>query len=98
MRKLILILAVLAQPALCQDQKDKGHKSFDELYPPMPGVEYYCMDAHGKRHELGDTICVSAQCTTWIARCETVLNNPTWRKLSDGCPAVALATGPSPAS
>ena len=56
---------------------------------PMPGVEYYCTDATGARREIGDVICITASCQVWVARCEVSLNNPTWRKLSDGCPGVS---------
>jgi len=86
MRILSVLLFALPLPAFAQGTE----MSQAELYPPMPGVEYYCTDASGARREIGDVICISASCTTWVARCEVSLNNPTWRKLSDGCPGVAL--------
>ncbi|WP_425053692.1 hypothetical protein [Psychromarinibacter sp. S121] len=59
-------------------------------YQPLPGVEYYCTDATGGRKELGDVICITAGCDTWMARCDMSLNNPTWRRIQDGCPGVSL--------
>ena len=86
MKWLTIILLALPLSANAQD----AGKSTAELYPPMPGVEYYCTDATGARRELGDVICIAASCQTWVARCEVSLNTPTWRKLSDGCPGVSL--------
>lgn len=67
-------------------------KSFAELYPPLPGVEYYCTNSEGQRVELGGVICVTASCTTWMARCEMAATNrmAIWRKTQDGCPGAAL--------
>lgn len=63
---------------------------YSQLYPPMPGVDNYCTDAEGQRVELGQVICITASCTTWTAKCDMSLNNPTWRKIQDGCPAVSV--------
>ncbi|KMW56733.1 hypothetical protein AIOL_001688 [Candidatus Rhodobacter oscarellae] len=69
-------------------------KSMAELYPPLPGVEYYCTDSHGERVELGQVICVSASCSTWMARCEMTASNrmAMWRKMQDGCPMASAGT------
>jgi len=80
-------LTLLAGPAFADGPEPK---CFAELYPTLPGVEYYCNDANGVRFELGQVICVSTSCQTWMARCDMSLNNPTWRKISDGCPSVSL--------
>ena len=85
MKWLTIILLALPQLAMAQDTGT----TMVELYPPMPGVEYYCTDATGARREIGDVICITASCQVWVARCEVSLNNPTWRKLSDGCPGVS---------
>ena len=87
MRGAVVILLTLCQPAFAQET---GPKSFAELYPPLPGVEYFCTDANGRRFELGQTICVTASCQTWMAKCDMSQNNTTWRKLSDGCPTSSL--------
>jgi hypothetical protein len=73
---LILALAAAASPVPAQD------------YTRLPGVEYYCTDAEGKRRELGEVICITASCQSWMARCDMSLNSPTWRKMQDGCPGV----------
>ena len=78
--------------AIAQETPPATPKSFAELYPPLPGVEYYCTDTDGQRVELGGVICVTASCTTWMARCEMTSSNrmAIWRKTQDGCPGVAL--------
>ena len=85
-------MRILAFAFLCL--ATAGHaderKTFSELYPPMPGVDYFCTDAHGARYELGQTICITASCQTWMATCTMSLNNPNWRKISEGCPVAGL--------
>jgi len=85
-----ICLAVLLAPMAVETQQAQSPtpKSFSELYPPMPGVEYYCTDAQGSRVELGQIICVNASCQIWMARCEMAVSNGTamWRKVQDGCP------------
>jgi len=85
-----LLALVLILPALAHAQDN--HKDFSELYPPMKGVEYYCTDSTGQRVDLGNIICITASCTTWMARCEMSANNnlALWRKLQDGCPGATL--------
>lgn len=79
----LVALFLLAPPALAQEAQPR-------LYPPLPGVEYYCTGGTGERHELGEVICITASCQTWMARCEMSQNTPMWRKLQDGCPGVGL--------
>ena len=86
MRCLTIILLALPLPSLADD----ASRDVAELYPTLPGVEYYCTDATGARREIGDVICIAASCQTWVARCEVSLNTPTWRKVGDGCPGVSL--------
>ncbi len=87
MVRVVLLLSLLAGPAFADGT---GKKSFSELYPALPGVEYFCLDARGLRYELGQSICVTASCQTWMATCSMSLNNTTWRKISDGCPTASL--------
>lgn len=89
MRNVLAALLLFAGPALADGT---GKKSFAELYPPLPGVEYFCQDANGTRYDLGQIICISVSCQTWTARCDMSQNNTTWRKISDGCPSVSLMT------
>ena len=92
MARLIVILLLLPAWAFAQDAERPQPKSMAELYPPLPGVEYYCTDSEGARVELGDVICITASCQTWMARCEMTASNrmAMWRKLQDGCPAVSV--------
>lgn len=83
MWRALAICLLLAGPAWAQDRQKVSN---EDLYPPMPGVEYFCRDANGTRFELGAVICISASCQTWIARCDKSLNSTTWRKIGDGCP------------
>jgi len=85
---MVFLVAILfTGPALAQEA---GTKSFAELYPPMPGVDYYCTDADGLRYEIGQVTCITASCETWMAKCDMSQNNTTWRKISDGCPTASL--------
>ncbi len=61
--------------------------------PPKPkeGFRYpdcFCTDSQGKRVELGQTTCLQIGSSQITARCDMSLNNPTWRRVSDGCPSV----------
>lgn len=53
--------------------------------------ELFCTDATGSRRELGEIICISASCQTWMAKCDVSLNNPMWRKIQDGCPTAGIS-------
>jgi len=86
MRQLFAIAVLLPNLAFAGDTTTDT----TQLYPTMPGVDYYCTDAEGKRVEMGQVICITASCQTWMAKCDMSLNNPTWRKIQDGCPAVTL--------
>ncbi|MGR3660185.1 MAG: hypothetical protein ACU0CA_03220 [Paracoccaceae bacterium] len=50
----------------------------------------HCRDGNGQRRELGEVICITASCLTWMAKCELVLNNAIWRKTQEGCPTAGL--------
>lgn len=50
----------------------------------------HCRDSNGQRREIGDVICITASCLTWMAKCELVLNNAIWRKTQEGCPTAGL--------
>lgn len=91
MRPVLTALCLCPIAALAQERP--AAKSFEELYPPLPGVEYYCTDSDGARAEIGQVICVTASCQTWMARCELAASTrmAMWRKVQDGCPAVELS-------
>ena len=92
MKRLILAFLLVPVWAFAQDTSSPAPKSFAELYPPLPGVEYYCTNADGSRVELGSVICVTASCQTWMAKCEMAASNrmAMWRKTQDGCPGASL--------
>ena len=61
--------------------------------PPKPkkGFRYpdcFCTDSQGKRVELGRMSCLQIGSQQFMARCDMSLNNPTWRRVSEGCPSV----------
>ncbi|MEL7114796.1 MAG: hypothetical protein AAGP08_04255 [Pseudomonadota bacterium] len=94
MRQIIFpALIGIAFGPMAHAQEADAPKSFAELYPPLPGVEYYCTDSDGGRADIGSVICVTASCQTWMARCEMAASNrmAMWRKVQDGCPAVDAA-------
>ena len=64
-----------------------------DYVPPKPkkGFKYpdcFCTDSRGKRIELGKTTCLTIGSQQITARCAMSLNNPTWRRISKGCPSV----------
>jgi len=89
-----LLTSVLLIPvwAFAQDNGPSAPKSFADLYPPLPGVEYFCTNAEGQRIEVGSVICITASCNTWMAKCEMTSSNrmAIWRKTQDGCPGAGL--------
>ena len=92
MRWFIATFLLFPAWALAQDGTPAKPKSFAELYPPLPGVEYFCTNAEGNRVDLGGVICVTASCNTWMARCEMAASNrmAMWRKTQDGCPGASV--------
>lgn len=100
MKPLLLAIAALAlalpaaadpvtpAPALTPAQKAEGGYN-----PPKPkkGFRYpdcFCTDSQGRRVEMGQTACLRIGSTQFTARCDMSLNNPTWRRVSEGCPSV----------
>jgi hypothetical protein len=56
----------------------------------------YCTDRTGARVEMGETICLQVDGRMFMAQCQMSLNNPMWRKISDGCLSSGLKL-PQPA-
>ncbi len=56
--------------------------------PPDAGCT--CRNRDGSKHEIGETVCIRAGNTAYLARCEMELNVTTWRRLQDGCPTAGL--------
>jgi hypothetical protein len=90
MRWVLLYAALNAAPALADNPASPIPLA--DLYPPLPGVEYYCTDSAGERVEIGGVICVVASCQTWMARYEMTASNrlAMWRKIQDGCPGATV--------
>ncbi len=82
MLRIVAALMALAGPVWADGN---AASDYADLYPKLPGVEYFCHDARGTRFELGQFICVTASCQTWMARCDMSQNNTTWRKINEGC-------------
>ncbi len=56
----------------------------------LGAYDYFCTGSDGERHELGEVLCLtSSSCQIWLAKCDMSLNNPTWRKVQDGCPVAS---------
>ena len=77
---LFLGLLVAPQTALAD-----GAKSAQTKWP-----ECYCTDRYGKRHELGDIICLTVDNRSYEAKCVMAQNNPFWRDLNRGCLSSSL--------
>jgi len=69
----------------------EGFKHREKLAnaPPLPKIEFYCTDSKGDRRELGEVICITASCKTWLAKCDMSLNNVMWREIQQGCPTAS---------
>ncbi|WP_136657157.1 hypothetical protein [Nitratireductor sp. XY-223] len=51
------------------------------------GINCSCV-ANGQRVQLGELFCIrTASGKQFLARCERVLNNTSWKRLQDGCPS-----------
>ena len=49
--------------------------------------------ANGTRYEQGETTCIRLSSGSFLARCEKVLNNSSWKKIADGCQDVSGLKG-----
>lgn len=64
-------------------------------FPPgtsvaVAGQECACV-GNGKRIKEGGVICLQiGSSQRYLARCERVLNNTSWKKISDGCPTAEM--------
>lgn len=57
--------------------------------PAAKGYSYpecYCTN-RGERVELGRLSCIRIGSSAYTARCDMSQNNPTWRRVEDGCDA-----------
>jgi len=59
--------------------------------PAFAGPECECV-GNGKKVKEGGVICLQiGSSQRYLARCERVLNNTSWKKLSDGCPTAQMS-------
>lgn len=84
MKKFLILALIVAGPALADVQKSGKT------------VECYCTDRNGDRVELGQMICLHVDGKSFMAQCQMSLNNPMWRKISDGCLSSSLRQMPQP--
>lgn len=42
--------------------------------------------ANGNSYDLNSVVCIRSGSLSFLARCEMVLNNTAWKKISDSCP------------
>jgi len=77
-----LCLGMMATP---QAALAGGAKSSQTKWP-----ECYCTDRYGKRHEIGDIICLTVDNRSYEAKCVMAQNNPFWRDLNRGCLSSSL--------
>ncbi len=85
----LTILALAAMPAMADGPRPDPSDWNHTRPPPAPGFRYpdcYCTDSQGKRIELGQTTCLQIGSQQVLAQCSMSLNNPTWRRLEEGCP------------
>jgi hypothetical protein len=62
--------------------------------PALSVVHADCMcAANGTRYEMGETTCIRLSSGSYLARCEKVLNNSSWKKISDSCQDVSGLAG-----
>lgn len=64
---------------------------------PKDGFSYpdcYCTN-RGERVELGELACLRIDGRRFTARCDMSLNNPTWRRLKEGCAPEGLSRAPA---
>lgn len=90
----MLLLVVLAAPQAVADDAAARVYPVDrewhqERPKPKKGYSYpecFCTDSTGQRVELGRTSCLKIGSQQVLARCDMSLNNPTWRRIQEGCP------------
>ena len=85
--KTTVLIAVLLAGSVSTPQLAwaDGKKSAQTKWP-----ECYCTDRYGKRHEIGDIICLTVDNRSYEAKCVMAQNNPFWRDLNRGCLSSSL--------
>jgi hypothetical protein len=89
----ILLIAFAAPQAGADDAGARVYSVDREWHQnrpaPKKGFKYpecFCTDSSGQRVDLGKTTCLKIGSQQVLARCDMSLNNPTWRRIQEGCP------------
>jgi len=61
--------------------------------PTVALADCQCL-ANGKVYHHGELACLKLPNGNQLARCDMVLNNSAWKKVSDGCPQAELLSRP----
>ena len=83
------LAALVLAPALAVAQP-AGNPNYNPP-PPKEGYSYpdcFCTGSKGERVELGQTTCLTIGSKRVLARCEMSVNNPSWKRIGEGCPGV----------
>jgi hypothetical protein len=84
---------VLAQAAAAQESKFAPiPRSPIPEQPPCT-----CRGTDGRQFQMGETICLRTAEGSRIARCEMVINNPSWTPTATPCPQASRPFTPRPA-
>lgn len=54
--------------------------------------------ANGNSYDLNSVVCIRSGSLSFLARCEMVLNNTAWKKISDSCPYTSDERAPEHAA
>ncbi|MER8371684.1 hypothetical protein [Mesorhizobium sp. M1409] len=64
--------------------------AFAMAAPASALADQECL-ANGKSYQLGQVACLTVGDQSHLARCDMVLNNTSWTKVGDSCPANTMA-------
>ncbi|MER9295775.1 hypothetical protein NKI38_04650 [Mesorhizobium sp. M0621] len=64
--------------------------AFAVAAPAAALADQECL-ADGKSYQLGQVACLTVADQSHLARCDMVLNNTSWTKVGDSCPANTMA-------
>lgn len=62
------------------------------------GMNCTCRTTEGAKVDEGAVACLHLSKGDQLARCEMLLNNPSWTKIRDGCPTTSVAMSSRPDS
>ena len=81
----------MAHPTLCIKHLASALVATAVLWPFAASAGPNCKcSANGKTYLEGEIVCIRLSSGDYTARCESVLNNTSWKRLGDGCPNASL--------